>query len=628
MLPAPNDPSATSRVRIGRLNLETRVPYQQAVASGPATDPSPPFIRDFAAALGDILGPICDAGDASVWIISRMDFELAGGPNWESRCTADVLAEEMRKRLLRVFSGEASDLAIRFPDRATYLAQFLSDLADGTAQDRWYFSAFRQFDAIPSGIAACMVLEAEPGRAFSVLVALNTRGRLPRFLMRLSEGEASRILRLLGERTGTEPTQDAMILVCEFLLKKATPISLLMRPKERLELLTSIGTATNLPPEVLLSAMNAVAARIKTTSLPPDGLRTRVHLSTEDVRADRPEPEDGAVRLGRLVTLLAESTYPGRKQAKSVCAAVDDILTPRAGVFLLWRSIIEMQLDTVLAEGCEAADARARRHRLAIALSGSAQADAADDEALRWLTRYEEPDICAAGALASGEAVLLQQALFRTLTSLRPARPMRLVMARENGITILQDLMTQDWYFMRGDGALPSLPDCDIKSILVPDNIASELCDQLPGWATTPLPDERHILLTRDGRPDEGFISETSRAVDELRPVAPDLAYLSGADGFSETGLTIMLFARAAYTDLGRRLPGLAASSAAYLGRNAIHGIGRLRPNLPDDADVDADVDLASLPFDVIWRMTGMDGFVFRLADDRSIRLNMARATP
>jgi hypothetical protein len=89
-----------------------------------------------------------------------------------------------------------------------------------------------------------------------------------------------------------------------------------------------------------------------------------------------------------------------------------------------------------------------------------------------------------------------------------------------------------------------------------------------------------------------------------------------------------MLFARAAYADLGRRLPGLMLSSAAYLGRNAIHGIGRLRGNLPGHAEVDAEVDLPSMPFDFIWRMTGMDGTVFRLADGRSVRLNMARATP
>ncbi|MBW9114634.1 hypothetical protein JNB88_13360 [Rhizobium cauense] len=614
-----------SRVRIGRLNLETRVPYQQAVSSGPTSDPSPAFTGDLAAALGDMLAPICDAGDPSVWIISRLDFDLAGGPNWESRRTADALAEEMRRTLLRVFSGEASDLAIRFPDRPTYLAQFLCDLVDGTARDRWYFSAFRRFDAIPTGIAACMVLEAEPDHAFSVLVALNARGRLPQFLMRLSEGEALRILRLLGDRAGTEPPENAMISVCEFLLKQATPMSLPVLAKDQLKLLVSIGTVINLPPDVLLSAMNAVLARVQKT-LRTNGPTARLDLPAKDVMPDSLKPEDGASELRRLINLLAHSSYPDRKQARSVRAAVDDILTPRAGVFLLWRSIIDMQLDEVLTGGCEAVEAKARRHCLAVALSGPAQADAADDEALRWLTRHEEPEVGKAGTFASGEAALLQQALFRTLTGLRPVRPIRLAMVQESGVTILQDLITQDWYFVRGEGGLPSLPDCDITSILVPATIAAELCDQLPGWASSPLPDERHILFTRGVDPDEGVLSQTARAVEELRPVAPDLAYLSGADGFSEMGLTMMLFARAAYADLGRRLPGLMGSSASYLGRNAIHGIGRLRANLPANVDVDAEVDLPSMPFDFIWRMTGMDGTVFRLADGRSIRLNMARA--
>lgn len=628
MLPSPNEPAATSRVRIGRLNLETRVPYQQAVHASPASDPSPAFTGDFAAALGDVLATTCDAGDPSVWIIGRLDFDLAGGPIWESRRTADALAEQMRKTLLRVFSGEASDLAICFPDRAAYLAQFLSDLADGTAGDRWYFSAFRHFDAIPAGIAACMVLEAEPDHAFSVLVALNTRGRLPRFLARLSDAEASRILRLLGDKTGTEPTQKAMTSVCEFLLKQAAALPLPMSPKKRLELLISIGAVINLPPEVLLTALAAVTARIQTISTPADVAPTKLDLPGENVRADNLKPESpGTDKLKRLITLLAGSTHPGRKHVKGIRAAVDGIVTPRAGVFLLWRSVMELQLDAVLTGGCDAAEARARRHRLAIALSGPAQAEAADDGALRWLTRYE-PEVDGAGALASGDAALLQQALLRTLTGLRPARPLRLAMARENGITVLQDLLTQDWYFVRGEGVVPGLPDCDIASILVPANIAPELCDKSPGWAPVALCDERHILLTRHARQDDGLLAEASRAVADLRPVGPDLAYLSGADGFSEMGLTMMLFARAAYADLGRRLPGLMLSSAAYLGRNAIHGIGRLRGNLPGHAEVDAEVDLPSMPFDFIWRMTGMDGTVFRLADGRSVRLNMARATP
>jgi hypothetical protein len=82
----------------------------------------------------------------------------------------------------------------------------------------------------------------------------------------------------------------------------------------------------------------------------------------------------------------------------------------------------------------------------------------------------------------------------------------------------------------------------------------------------------------------------------------------------------VALVARAAYADLGRRLPGLALSSAAYLGRNAVHGIGRLL-EMPPHGEADAEVALPSVPFDFIRLMTGLPGTVYALADGRRVKM-------
>jgi len=627
MLPQPNDfAAAKSRVRIGRLNLDARIPYSQAVQSGPASDPSRAFAEDFGAALGDMLAPVCDVGDPSVWIIRRLDFDLAGGHVWEPGRVAGALAEHMRHVLLRVFAGETSDLAIRFPSRAAYLAQFLSCLADGTASDRWYFAALGHLGGIPAGIAGCMALEAEPDHAFDALIAMNRQGSLPRFLACLSDREAARILQLFGDEKRAEPLPEAMIAVCEFLLKQAPALRIPVRGKAELELVVGIAAATKLPPEIVRAALAAVISRIRMASEREREATTGSDLAPpEEGRRDSPAFEtSGEKRLGQLMAQLAGRADQDSSRIKKSRAAVEGIVTPRAGVFLLWRSVMDLGLDAIFTRGCGAAEAKARRHQLANALSGTAKADAAGDEALRWMTGYEE-EVEGPGSVTVEDAALLQQSLFRTLTGLRPMRALRLAVCRENGITILRDMLTQDWYFIRGDGEIPALPDCDITSIFVPADIATELCDRWPGWEPVSLSGETRLLVRRNTGSDTGLLAEAARVAADLRPTGPDLAYLSGVNGCSGGGLTTMLFARAAYADIGRRLPGLTLSSAAYLGRNAIHGVGRLRENSPGN-EADADVDLPSVPFDFIWRMTGMDGTVYRLADGRSVRLNMARA--
>jgi hypothetical protein len=615
--------AAASRVSLGRLNLETRIPYAQAAQIGPASDPAGSLAKEVAASLSSALGPICDSGGPAVWIIRRLDFDLAGGRNWEPGLVADALAEQMRAALLRVFSGEHSEIAVRFPDRAAYLGQFVVNLVDGKAWDRWYYGPFAHLRPLPVGIAACMVLENEPGIAFEALVGIAARGWLPRFLGGLGDADVKRLLVTMAEPAETVLDRAVLATVCESLLGFDPPMAL-DRPRAMLKAAIRIGKATGIPASRLVAALRVIAGRLGTgsqTANKPQPKNRRGGLVNASAAA-RVTDDTSNDRLQSLLAQLAVRAKPAGSRIRAGRAIdMEGIFTPRAGVFLLWRSVMELGLDPILTAGCSSETAQARRHALATALSGPNQAGAEDDEALRWLTLHEAGGRAVPASLAD-DADALQFALFAALTGLRPPRPLHLVVQRSGNVSILQDALTQDWYrATRAPGEL-SLPEAEIASVLVGADIAQELPATLRGWTATLLADGAHFLFTPHGAPGKEALSNATHTLESLRPAGPDLGYLAGERGIERAELSVMLFARAVYADLGRRLPGLAHSSAAYLGRNAVHGVGRLRQN-PPGSRTDAEVDMSPVPFDFIWRMTGIGGTVYRLSDGRSILLNM-----
>ena len=95
--------------------------------------------------------------------------------------------------MIRAFNGEGNLAAIRFPDRASYLAQFLVDLTDGRAWDRWYYRHFADLRPLPFGAAVRMLIERELPHAQSALVKVDERGRLQRLVDQLGENDAYRI---------------------------------------------------------------------------------------------------------------------------------------------------------------------------------------------------------------------------------------------------------------------------------------------------------------------------------------------------------------------------------------------------------------------------------------------------
>ena len=89
-------------------------------------------------ALEDVLAPIVPADDPSVWVIRRLDVDLAFAAELEDvRALAQVWASEITRSLLR--SLRDGEDVVRFANRAAYIAHFAADAATGHDTGCWYY---------------------------------------------------------------------------------------------------------------------------------------------------------------------------------------------------------------------------------------------------------------------------------------------------------------------------------------------------------------------------------------------------------------------------------------------------------------------------------------------------------
>ncbi|MBN9615239.1 MAG: hypothetical protein BGO25_02950 [Acidobacteriales bacterium 59-55] len=81
------------------------------------------------------------AEDSSLWFVRELNVELSVGSRIEHADVGEIWAGELARVLVDALDSNQPDV-LHFPDRASYLAQFLLDLAEGSAWGRWYYSIF------------------------------------------------------------------------------------------------------------------------------------------------------------------------------------------------------------------------------------------------------------------------------------------------------------------------------------------------------------------------------------------------------------------------------------------------------------------------------------------------------
>lgn len=547
--------STAPRLTLGRVGVSLRAGAARAFIPPNHWDERAFADSDFAAALEDVLGPVLASGDPSVWIIRRVNLKAVVDAGWDRAQTARAFASALRGAVMRALKGESVDGVIRFADRSAYLARFLADLADGEAFDRWFHGRFADLRPIPRPQALRMALERQPDDALAALAELDTAGRLPRVLECLGESESARVFTLLAAQPSSPAERHAAAAALARWANGGGLVGLAgAGHRLRLAGLVRASCALSLRPAALAPAVDRWAQGEPAT--------TTARRAANGAAA----PEEGAAndsddpaRADKLQRTLSPRMANAQvRQAPHAAAAADApvIETTFPGVFLLWRSVAELKLETLLPPTAEA------RLILAATLAGPTWRAALEDPGLRWLSNYMEPDPPAIEPPPAGTAARFAA----HMSDYFAPRPLRPVEQRHGSIRIVQDLPSQDW-------------------LMIGERMPAEPAD--------------------DGA---------------LRPLALDLAHFDlDPERPEDPRLIWVLIGRAAYGDLGRRLTGLAGSSAAYLARNLLEGRGSLT------LGPEPEMSLPRAPLDLVLRMSAVDAARVPLADGRAYRLRLPR---
>ncbi|MGH7848267.1 MAG: hypothetical protein ACREQW_24270 [Candidatus Binatia bacterium] len=128
----------------------------------PAGHPSPQRVKDrldavIARELPRTLARAFDSwfseSDQSIWIIRQLNIETAINVTGDPEHITRALTAQIARNLGATFQDENQDNVRYFPNRAEYLASFLSNLAFGTAWGRWYYQSFAGLNALPLSAA-------------------------------------------------------------------------------------------------------------------------------------------------------------------------------------------------------------------------------------------------------------------------------------------------------------------------------------------------------------------------------------------------------------------------------------------------------------------------------------------
>jgi len=523
--------------------------------------PRPPDAGQIGAAIADALKAVIDPTDVSHWVVRSLRLN-AVAPSGDAATIAAAFADQLREAMRRLLCGEVTEGVIRYPDRAAWLAALLWDHACGLARGHWAYARHRHLDAVPREMVPRLVFEAEPADALAAMIRLASEGRLHGFAERIGEDGARAAWPVLLRVAGT---RESPMSEARFAQQLAEVGERFAQSPQRAALVALVEQARASPGQLL---PGPAAVRRQTAGA---GARSRRLIRPVADVVDLQPARDPSAATDDVtpprVHASAVSNERQNEKSASVLESLEAIDTPHAGVFLLWRSVVEMKLERLLPAD---APPGAARLTLATALAGPMGTQAWRDPALHWLTGYEPADDEAPTAADAG----MTPRFIAHMLDWRAPRVVAPVLRTCGRLHLLQDRDTEDWL------AIGTARECAVAAA------------RLRADPYAP------VESSRDPTRDVSFFGVATRR--DARPWA--------------------LLARAAYADFARRLGSLERSSASWLASNLLAGWGRLAPGAP------ALLVLPQVPLDLVLRMSGIDGTTVRLDDGRSVRLYLPGA--
>ena len=526
---------AASALRLGALRLR--------VHHGPAAlPPALPDREAVAAALDLALRDLLDAGDASYWVVRRLHLPFRVEPAPGSAHLVEAFARSLRAAMRRILVGEVVDGVRRYDSRAHWLAECLWAQACGTASGQWQFRRYRHHDPLPPGDAVRLTLAAERAAGLQALALIARAQRIRPFCDRLGEVAARGILRGLLPARGPAPGGP------DDPLRRFLEEERAAAPRRRYApALAATARCADTRPDRPLPGREALMSNLR---------RSQALAPLQPLRVRPPDGEEAPRRQAEAGAKAPHGSAEGGRGAETVTArpglAQADapwLETGFAGVFVLWRSVLEMDLLSLLPGGGDASPARLA---LAAALAGPDHEVAWADPALHWLCNHWPEE----GERPPDPPSDLRRRFPVHYAERRFPRPVVPALSRAGRVSLLQDRDTEDWLW------LGSARDC---------RSAASLLGAPPG--APPV---------------------------AARDPAVDLEWFGVADRRARRGWALL--ARAAYGDFARRLYGLQGASAAWLWDKLLSGWGRLEPGSP------AIITLPRVQLDLVLRMGGLGG--------------------
>lgn len=158
--------------------------------------------------LAAALGPLLSAQDSSLWFVRHLNLELSAEHTIEHAQIGEVWAKEIARGLMDALESEEPGV-LHFPDRASYLAHFLLDLAAGAAWDRWYYSIFDGLRMLSLSAAMRTAICELPQDGLRALHLLSEDQRHA-LIKALSTADARRVLSALGTELGDGSAADCL----------------------------------------------------------------------------------------------------------------------------------------------------------------------------------------------------------------------------------------------------------------------------------------------------------------------------------------------------------------------------------------------------------------------------------
>jgi len=223
-----------NRVHIAALRNRYLVP-----ADHPAPDDVRSRLDDTARsqlrdACATVFDRILDPRDRSVWLIRRLELDLAvdagiAAPDHLARFWGQHIAAKLARTIAR---GPDGDSVLRFDDEDDYYAHFIADVASATAWRCWQYRRFDSLRSLPAGAAIREALFRDPAHAAGILQRVAKIGRLDSVLHVISEYDARQIGRVLP----TDAAEGSLREELEMVVTLRRPVAVQPTPHEALRI--------------------------------------------------------------------------------------------------------------------------------------------------------------------------------------------------------------------------------------------------------------------------------------------------------------------------------------------------------------------------------------------------------